>query len=66
MAQNISLNGYNFLTAVVYTINSRRLKVLFCIKEIVGRISCFFLYFNSCYLKLLIPQSKFSGTRKFT
>ena len=25
-----------------------------------------YLYFNSCHLKLLISQSKFSGTREFT
>ena len=31
-----------------------------------GQSSYFSLHFNSCYLKQLIPQSKFSGTRKFT
>ena len=26
----------------------------------------FYIHFNFCYLKLLISQSKFSGSRKFT
>ena len=35
-------------------------------KNIVWTISHLSLHFKSCYLKLLISQSKFSGTRKFT
>ena len=36
-------------------------------KTIVKTDSFFFhLHLNSCYFKLLIYQSKFSGTRKFT
>ena len=35
-------------------------------KNIVWTHSLFYLHSNSCSLKLLISQSKFSGTRKFT
>ena len=31
-----------------------------------GHIFCFYFHFSSFYLKLLISQSKLSGTRKFT
>ena len=31
-----------------------------------GHNPYFYLHFSICYFKLLIPQSKFSGTRKFT
>ena len=32
----------------------------------IGHISYISSNFNSCYFKLLVPQSTFSGTRKFT
>ena len=31
-----------------------------------GHSPDFYVHSNSCYLKILISQSKFSGTRKFT
>ena len=33
---------------------------------ILDTFPTFYLHFNSCFLKLLISQSKFYGTRKFT
>ena len=35
-------------------------------KNIVQTELQFYLHFNSCYLKLLLSQSKFSAIRKFT
>ena len=35
-------------------------------KEICGSHFLFFFSFNLGYLKLLVPQTKFSATRKFT
>ena len=35
-------------------------------ENIVWTNFLFFLHFNSFHLKLLVSQSKFSGTRKFT
>ena len=50
-----------WLTSQVLISQTLILKVSSYIKD----YSCC-LHFNYCYLKLLISQSKFSGTRKFT
>ena len=61
-SQKLFKPPYKMISRDTGTSSSQAVEILLQFEH----ISCFSLCFSSCYLKLLISQSKFSGTRKFT